>query len=90
MLRRFLIVLLMVFISIGNSYAQEEGVVVEKHNPKRATLYSAVLPGLGQAYNKKYWKIPVVYAGIGTIGYFAITNGNYYNDDRQASAVVPD
>ncbi len=84
MLRRFLIVLLMVFISIGNSYAQEEGVVVEKHNPKRATLYSAVLPGLGQAYNKKYWKIPVVYAGIGTIGYFAITNGNYYNDYRQA------
>ena len=84
MLRRFLIVLLMVFISTGNSYAQEESVVVEKHNPKRATLYSAILPGLGQAYNKKYWKIPVVYAGIGTIGYFAISNGNGYRDYRLA------
>ena len=84
MLRRFLIVLLMVLISIGNSYAQENSIVVKKHNPKKATLYSAVLPGLGQAYNKKYWKIPVVYAGIGAIGYLAISNGNGYKDYRLA------
>lgn len=84
MLRRFLIVLLTIFILTGSSFAQEESVVVEKHNPKKATLYSAILPGLGQAYNKKYWKIPVVYAGIGTIGYFAISNGNGYRDYRLA------
>ena len=55
-----------------------------KHNPKRATLYSAVLPGLGQAYNKKYWKIPIVYAGIGAIYYVADMNGDYYRDFRDA------
>ena len=32
--------------------------------PSRAAFYSAILPGLGQAYNKKYWKIPIVIAGI--------------------------
>ena len=34
--------------------------------PAKAAFYSAILPGLGQAYNKKYWKIPIVYAAIGT------------------------
>lgn len=42
------------------------------HSPKRAALYSAVIPGLGQIYNKKYWKLPIVYATVGTATYFAI------------------
>jgi hypothetical protein len=48
------------------------------HSPKVATIMSACLPGLGQVYNKKYWKVPLIYAGFGTIGYFAITNGDKY------------
>lgn len=84
MLKRVLILLLMSFVAMFNLNAQEESVVVKKHNPKRATIYSAVLPGLGQAYNKKYWKIPIVYAGIGTIYYFADMNGDYYRDFRDA------
>ena len=38
--------------------------VVKIHSPKKAAWMSAVLPGLGQGYNKKYWKIPVIYAGF--------------------------
>ncbi|WP_040279079.1 DUF5683 domain-containing protein [Psychroserpens damuponensis] len=42
--------------------------------PSKAAFYSAVLPGLGQAYNKKYWKIPLVYAAIGIPVYLYIQN----------------
>jgi hypothetical protein len=49
-------------------------VVIKKHPPKKALLMSAVLPGLGQAYNKKYWKIPIIYAGAAAVTYFAIKN----------------
>lgn len=44
------------------------------HSPKKASIYSAILPGLGQAYNKKYWKMPIVYAAIGTSCYFLFDN----------------
>jgi hypothetical protein len=42
--------------------------------PKKAALYSALLPGLGQAYNKRYWKIPVIYAAAGGLTYLLIIN----------------
>lgn len=96
MMNRLLILLLMSIVLSSNAMAQEETrqaksgqeqdetSVIKKHNPKKATIYSAVLPGLGQAYNKKYWKIPIVYAGIGTIFYIADMNGDYYRDYRDA------
>lgn len=46
----------------------------KKHSAHRASIYSALLPGLGQAYNEKYWKIPIVYAAIGTSAYLTIFN----------------
>jgi len=52
--------------------------------PSRAAFYSAILPGLGQAYNKKYWKIPIVYAALGAGIYFYIDNNNEYNRYRDA------
>ena len=52
--------------------------------PSKAAFYSAVLPGLGQAYNKKYWKIPIIYAALGTGIYFYIDNKNEYNRYRDA------
>ena len=51
---------------------------IDPLSPARAAFYSAVLPGLGQAYNKKYWKIPIVYAAIGTGVYFIVDNQNEY------------
>lgn len=52
--------------------------------PSRAAFYSAVLPGLGQAYNKKYWKIPIIYAGMATGVYFYIRNDDDYDRFRNA------
>ena len=54
------------------------------HSPQKASIYSAVLPGLGQAYNKKYWKIPLIYAGFGTLGYFIHWNNSNYRTMKQA------
>lgn len=53
---------------------------VKTRSPGRYALYSAVLPGLGQALNKKYWKIPIIYVGFGVMTYFLVTNTNYYLD----------
>lgn len=50
-----------------------------KPNPGRAALYSTLLPGLGQAYNGEYWKIPVYYTGLLTAGFFVVNNGTNYN-----------
>jgi hypothetical protein len=52
--------------------------------PAKAAFYSAILPGLGQAYNKKYWKIPLVYGAIGAGIYSYLWNKNKYNIYRDA------
>ncbi|MBX2963470.1 MAG: hypothetical protein KF687_13235 [Cyclobacteriaceae bacterium] len=51
----------------------------QRYNPQKALLYAAVVPGLGQVYTKKYWKLPLVYGGIGATGY-AI---NFYQQGYQ-------
>ncbi len=53
-------------------------------SPARAAFYSAVLPGLGQAYNGKYWKIPVVYTALGVGVYFYLENDRQYDRYRDA------
>ena len=64
-------VLKKIFIAffVGFSFttsAQEYGEKI----PKRAALYSAILPGSGQVYTKKYWKVPVIYGGLITSAYY--------------------
>lgn len=92
---RFLILLLF-FSSINNVVAQKLpldsikptdtlNIKIEKpHSPTKATIMSAALPGLGQVYNKKYWKVPIIWGGIGTSLYFGFSNQNSFKKFRKA------
>ena len=57
---------------------------IDPLTPAKAAFYSAILPGLGQAYNKKYWKIPLVYGAMGTSIYFYLDNNKKYHNYRDA------
>lgn len=80
-------------ITIGNKPdtskpVRADSVTKPKHSPRQAAIRSAILPGLGQVYNKKYWKVPIVYAAIGIpVGLF-IDNKKWYDRTRYALAVV--
>lgn len=54
------------------------------HLPGKATIYSAVLPGLGQIYNGKWWKVPFIYGGFAAIGYMIIDYNTQYKEFKQA------
>jgi hypothetical protein len=56
-------------------------------NARKATIMSACFPGLGQIYNRKYWKAPVIYVALGGIGYWGVTNQikyKYYSTNLKA------
>ena len=55
-----------------------DSVQVKEHSPLFAGIASAVIPGAGQVYNQKYWKVPIVYAGLATTAFFAWYNADVY------------
>jgi hypothetical protein len=71
-----------------DSIPKKDSVVKKKHDPHKATLYSAILPGAGQVYNKKYWKLPLVYAAIGIPAYFYFDNKTWYKKCQYALSVA--
>lgn len=67
-----------------------EGKKVKKinvYNPRKAALRSAIIPGWGQIYNKKYWKLPIVYGALGITGYIFFDNINTYREYRKAYGI---
>ncbi|WP_226390271.1 DUF5683 domain-containing protein [Penaeicola halotolerans] len=66
------------------AYERGDFLPIKYKNPKKAALLSAILPGLGQAYNEKYWKIPILYGGAAGIVFFIDFNDNRYQLFRQA------
>lgn len=63
---------------------------VSRLDPDRAAMLSAVLPGLGQAYNNQYWKIPIIYGGGIIIGHYINYNHRIYHEMRTALIAVAD
>ena len=61
-----------------------------ENRPATAALYSAALPGLGQAYNKKYWKIPILYGGGLVVGYFINYNHQLFRQYRDGLIALID
>lgn len=90
-MQKIFLFLLVLFFS-WNSFSQEEVSLVIKDTikynkidplaPSKAAFYSAILPGLGQAHNKKYWKIPLVYIGLGVSIYSYTWNNKEYHKYR--------
>jgi len=61
-----------------------------ENRPNTAALYSAALPGLGQVYNKKYWKIPILYGGGLVLGYYINYNHQLYKQYRDGLIAMID
>jgi hypothetical protein len=58
--------------------------VLKVHSPRKAIIRSAIIPGWGQIYNKKYWKLPLVYGALGGTAYVFFDNLQVYKDSRFA------
>ncbi|MBB6611903.1 hypothetical protein H7F15_12700 [Pontibacter sp. Tf4] len=74
-----------VIVPVPDTAASDNNFFLSKWNkPAKAALFSAVVPGMGQAYNKAYWKMPIVYATGAVLAYFWIDNHTKYKDFEQA------
>lgn len=65
-----------------------DSVTQKVHSPHRATLYSTFFPGLGQIYNRKYWKAPIVWAAVGIPAYTYFYNRSWYNKIQRAISLL--
>ncbi|TDH25571.1 hypothetical protein EXU57_12760 [Segetibacter sp. 3557_3] len=72
----------------GRTLTAPDTIVRIKHIPRKATFRSAVLPGWGQAYNREYWKIPLVYGVIGVPAGFYIYNTTWYKRTKLAYQII--
>lgn len=87
---RLLFIFLFIFFTINSSIGQVE--IKEIKPPKRATNLACIIPGSGHVYNNKFkpdkvrsrvwWKLPIIYGGLGASGYFTYFNLNEYKSIR--------
>ncbi len=68
--------------------ANPEPIGPKARNPRKAALYSAILPGWGQVYNRKIWKVPIVYAALGATGGYFLYNLTWYKKYRSGVQVI--
>lgn len=55
------------------------------HSPRTAVMRSLMVPGWGQIYNRKWWKVPAVYTGLGLLAWAYVFNVNYFNEATQVA-----
>lgn len=91
-MRYLFLFVLISFHSFGEDTIPELDTDTTKHSVRKAVVFSACLPGAGQVYNhiampkgkkKAYWKVPLIYAGLGATGYFLISNQQTQKDLKQ-------
>ena len=77
---------------IANANSNVEEITTDSlgDKPNRAAMYSAVFPGLGQAYNKKYWKLPIIYGGSAVLVYFLNYNNKMYQESGNSLIAIRD
>ena len=80
----YIIIILLISFSklMGQEYTAK--------SPKKAALYSTIIPGAGQVYTKKYWKVPIIYAGLVTSSYYIYQNNKLYKDYKNAYIIRKD
>jgi hypothetical protein len=83
--------ILLLLLSPFAASAQQSGekdslTLLQNRRANRTALSSALLPGAGQIMNRKYWKLPILYGGLGALVYFAGTNQQFYKDYKTAYA----
>lgn len=71
-------------LPVSNEFYEKQKREYNPLAPSRAAFYSAIFPGMGQVYNKKYWKTPIVWAGLAIPMYFYLQNNEDYKDIRTA------
>ena len=75
---------IIIFCTLLSSVVFSQKIKKDK-SPKKAALFSAILPGSGQIYTEKYWKVPIVYGGIITSIYFIEENNKKYKNYKEAA-----
>jgi hypothetical protein len=84
-------ILLILFLSVSFVSAQKleldtltrkQRLIKDPLTPSKAAFYSAIVPGLGQIYTGKYWKVPIIYGGLGASGYFYFYQTKQMNSFR--------
>jgi len=66
------------------AYRNDSSATAGKHSPTKATLLSLAVPGLGQCYNKKWWKVPIIYGGFAALTYGVIFNHTEFHRFKTA------
>tara|TARA_Y100000739_G_C20326104_1_gene336651 strand:- start:96 stop:635 length:540 start_codon:yes stop_codon:yes gene_type:complete len=75
---------IIIFIFLSHSFSTAQNDLQIKKNNKKATLLSLACPGLGQVYNKKLWKVPIIYTALGGSAFFVIKHNKNYQNYKNA------